>query len=414
MTYDVFISYAHQDVELATQMRTELEAAGITCWMATPEIIPPGADFPGQIVDAINAARLVVLIFTATANQSRWVANEIDRAFEKERRILPFRVTDEPPSKALELFLSRLQWFDGRPTEDSIARFVGRVRDVLAGKEPQPPTLAERVGAWFRRWGKLLAAGTIVVMAIVIYLWQQLLPPQPGEVRTNKTDGLHYVWVPPGEFDMGCTDSNEDDCFPENNLARLVRLTQGFWMGTTEVTVGAYRHFAHDHMPEAPAENPDWTHDHYPMQNVSWDEAAAYCRWTGGALPSEAQWEYAARGGRKGLRFPSGNELRQEDGRFASDAPTAVGSFHANDFGLHDMVGNVSEWTRNWWSEGLQGELPVDPEGPASGDGRTIKGGSYPEPAGRQRVYLRFHAHPDERGEIGFRCVLPSRAPQLY
>ncbi len=120
-----------------------------------------------------------------------------------------------------------------------------------------------------------------------------------GSVIENPKDGLKYVWIPPGTFRMGCS-VGDTECYPAETPAIQVTIRSGFWIGQTEVTVGAYKRFtagAGKHMPAIPSSNKDWANDKMPIVNVSWDEAQAYCKRSGGHLPSEPQWEFAARGG---------------------------------------------------------------------------------------------------------------------
>jgi hypothetical protein len=111
---DVFISYSQPDAGCAHEMVSQLEAQGIRCWIA-PRDIAPSADWAAEIIDAISAAKVMVLVFSGSSNQSAQVRREVERAVHKQVNILPFRIEDVLPSKSLEFFLSAQHWMDAFP-----------------------------------------------------------------------------------------------------------------------------------------------------------------------------------------------------------------------------------------------------------------------------------------------------------
>jgi formylglycine-generating enzyme required for sulfatase activity len=177
--------------------------------------------------------------------------------------------------------------------------------------------------------------------------------------------------------------------------------------------------------PEGGASTLDGRADH-PVVHVSWDDAMAYCRWSGLRLPTEAEWEYAARGGSDGMRFPWGDSLRPGgehrmnvwQGEFPAQNTLADGylgtapvtAFPPNQYGLYNMTGNVWEWTADWFSTTWQADRPPEsPAGPASGDRRALRGGSYlchSSYCFRYRVSARMANTPESStGNTGFRCA---------
>jgi len=237
-------------------------------------------------------------------------------------------------------------------------------------------------------------------------------PParRAGEVRAF--DDGPYVWVPAGAFMMGCT-PGDSECEGDESPRHRVTLTRGYYMARTEVTLAQYRRSGRS-MPRAPGFSQGQDH---PIVNVTWHDADAYCKAIGGRLPTEAEWERAARGGHDDRRYPWGNALSRENGNFGADKccgglasgrdrwieTAPVGQFAPNDYGLFDMAGNVWEWTADSKRAYAASEA-TDPR--ESGSNRVLRGGSWSLTPGYLRVSVR-NARGVGNGSVslGIRCV---------
>jgi serine/threonine-protein kinase len=238
--------------------------------------------------------------------------------------------------------------------------------------------------------------------------------PAAGAVRESPGDGLNYVWIPAGTFLMGCS-QGDTECDPDEKPPHQVTLTRGFWIGQTEVTVAAYRRFATAvgrTMPGAPNFNTGWANENMPILNVSWDDAQAYCGWAGGRLPTEAEWEYAARGGSSEARYGGIADVAWYDANSGGQTRD-VAQKRPNGFGLYDTLGNVWEWVNDWYDENYYRNSPSqDPRGPSSGQYRVLRGGSWVNVAWVVRASDRGRYNPENWNYVhGFRCVREVTSP---
>ncbi len=230
--------------------------------------------------------------------------------------------------------------------------------------------------------------------------------PFPGTLKLNPKDGLKYVWIPAGTFMMGCS-PGDSRCEDHEKPAHQVTITKGFWMGQTVVTLGAYKRFARAAgrgLPMGLVFITGWTDGNMPMINVTWDDAQVYCSWAGGRLPSEAEWEYAARGGSTEATYGPLDDIAWDSAN--SGRPHEVGQKHANRFGLYDMLGSVLEWVNDWYDPNYYQASPSqDPTGPAIGQSRVLRGGSWVNNPRNIRASFRLKSNPDTRNfTFGFRC----------
>jgi formylglycine-generating enzyme required for sulfatase activity len=209
---------------------------------------------------------------------------------------------------------------------------------------------------------------------------------------------------------MGCVPEDEW-CYDQERPRHQVSLGTGFWIGRTEVTAQAFERFAKGVGWSVPAA----AGPSYPVTGIDWESARSFCAAAGGRLPTEAEWEMAARGGRDSLVYPGGNELTHEQANFLGVAGrdtweelAPVASFPATGFGLYDMAGNAWEWVADWMDEEYYGRSPkIDPGGPSAGERRVVRGGSAENKPSHLRVSLRLADLPESGNAFkGFRCVL--------
>jgi formylglycine-generating enzyme required for sulfatase activity len=243
-----------------------------------------------------------------------------------------------------------------------------------------------------------------------------------GATRVSEKDGMVMVYVPAGDFTMGFNDAGTDE-----KPAHTVFLDT-YWIDRTEVTNGMYALCVQAGTCKPPGSlNSNLHSDYYgtsqyadyPVIQVDWMAAQAYCGWAGRSLPTEAQWEKAARGPDDRF-YPWGNtspncSLANYWGTtFACVGDTtAVGGYQsgASPYGALDMAGNVWEWVADWYDASYYMNSPSsNPQGPASGTDRILRGGSWYFDGYRTRSTYRYRYSPGLRGDsIGFRCA--SSAP---
>jgi formylglycine-generating enzyme required for sulfatase activity len=259
-----------------------------------------------------------------------------------------------------------------------------------------------------------------VLLVVALYLWGAA-SFWPDTTQIRLADGMVMVYAPPGTFMMG-RDSSGSDEFP----AHQVTLTEGFWIDQTEVTNEQYGQCVAEGncAVSLHANDSSWNEPNHPVVGVSWHDAVDYCTWAGGQLPTEAQWEYAARGP-DNLVYPWGDAFDGEktnfcdtncsfdwkesdwDDGYATTAPVGRYLDGRSWVGAVDVVGNVWEWVADWYdSNYYEMSSAENPTGPDDGDYKVLRGGSWYHNAVNVRADLRHNAVPDFRfSDIGFRCT---------
>ncbi len=236
------------------------------------------------------------------------------------------------------------------------------------------------------------------------------LPKTGPQTYLHKRTGITFIEIPAGEFQMG------------ENPSHLVRLTKPFWLAKYPVTNSQYELFLKSTSAGAKKTQPEYRDDRrfnqpeQPVVGVSWDDAQAYCQWTGCRLPTEAEWEYACRAGSEhAFCFGDDESLLGDYAWFYANSngqTQPVGTKKPNALGLHDMHGNVWEWCQDWYGK-YPTELAVDPLGPPYGSSRVCRGGGWRLEESNCRSGARDRSNKDYRlNDLGFRVALsPSNQP---
>ncbi len=233
----------------------------------------------------------------------------------------------------------------------------------------------------------------------------------PTPTRSPSPDDAEEVFVPAGKFTMG---SAMLDQKPEH----VVQLS-AFWIDKTEVTNARWQKCekaggcpvrlatTSNHRSDY-GTNPEYAN--FPVNHVTWDMASAFCTWAGKHLPTEAQWEKAARGTDKRL-YPWGDTWDPEKAASLMNGlldTVEVGSYPAgaSPYGALDMAGNLWEWTSDWYAESYDTNVTVDPTGPVKGENRVVRGGGYGVyDAAMYTTHRRAMLPIDEQAFLGFRCA---------
>ncbi len=225
-------------------------------------------------------------------------------------------------------------------------------------------------------------------------------------------EGREMVQIPEGPFIMGSKDGDPDEV-PERQV-----YLKAFYLDRKEVSQEEYARFAKRPLPKIEVFEDDQSkllQPEFAAMSMSWDEAAAYCKWAGKRLPTEAEWEKAGRGEGKrkyawGETFMNGRANANVDGSedgFRYLAPPGSFETGLSPYGIYDMTGNVAEWVADSYDEHYYQKAPYrDPKGPETGDLKVVRGGSWRETEHNTRLSKRFAAkHWRTDITIGFRCA---------
>jgi iron(II)-dependent oxidoreductase len=222
------------------------------------------------------------------------------------------------------------------------------------------------------------------------------------QASSNEKTPEGMVYLPGGTFAMG---SN----LGKTNETPLHKIEiEPFYIDIHEVTVKQYRTFLTETGYQQPAYwQPEFDRPDDPVVGITWYDALAYAIWADKRLPTEAEWEYAARGGSVGTIYPWGNEPNRKKANYSSSGISPVERFTPNGYGIHDMIGNVWEWCADWYSASFYQSSPKsNPEGPVMGTHKVLRGGTWYSNEEQIRITNRYFALPDIKSfHIGFRCA---------
>ncbi len=237
----------------------------------------------------------------------------------------------------------------------------------------------------------LFAMGVFFVLFSISHVW----------AKSNDDSRIIFQ---EGEFSMGdsfCSEEQGNSDWCADEAPHTVR-NKAFSIDKYEVTNGEYLEcFAegicdpaelHETRPK------DFSGMNQPVVFVSWMNAQSFCKWRGGDLPTEAQWEHAAEGS-----HPGGAHFQQ---KYQSGSPVDVGGQRPNSNGIYDMMGNVYEWTRDWYGPYPVKDIALNPKGPSEGKDKVVRGGAWHSPSHYLRVADRVARTPEYKySDVGFRCV---------
>ena len=260
------------------------------------------------------------------------------------------------------------------------------------------------------RGARLARLLTLAILAPLVHLVADDGPISPVP------EGM--VLIPAGDFMMGRTKLTDDDktgmrpLILRDDLPVHKVWLDAYFMDAKEVTHADYAKFieARKHPPPyhwLGGKYPE-SHELYPVFNVSWDDAGAYCGWQGKRLPTEAEWERAARGDKEARDYPFGDNIDSKRALYnVATGPGPVGEFSANGFGLYDMAGSVSEWCADWFERTYYAASPErNPRGPEKGLYKIIRGGAWSDGPKRVTVFFRNWVRANQRTpNLGFRCA---------
>ncbi len=434
-----FVSYAREDSDFTMRLVADLKAREANVWLDQLDI-RPGRQWDNEVEEALTECGALLVILSPTSVDSRNVMDEVGFALEEGKTVIPVIYRD----CRVPFRLRRVQYIDftsdyqaalkkliNSLAQEDLSLAVGApssgVQTVWErgreGAEGETASKAAEEEASFKEVGSrsmfgigrgtllsFIALGLAFVIASGWYVasrFYKIVPSVPItqhaaeehsiQTKINPRDNLRYAWIPGGTFTMGCS-AGVSQCEDNEKPAHEVKIGHGFWMGETEVTQGAYKAVTKKPNPS------NFKGDDLPVNQVTWDEAKLYCGAVGMRLPSEAEWEYAARAGGSAARYGNLDEVAWYHNNSGSKTHP-VGAKSHNAWGLYDMLGNVAEWCSDWYGA-YSAAAQEDPVGPKSGSTKILRGGSWDYSPRYVRAVVRDSYEPSHRSEdAGFRCL---------
>jgi formylglycine-generating enzyme required for sulfatase activity len=436
---------------------------GFEVWI--DERLDYGAQWPQELQKQLDGCSAFILIMSRHSYESEWVQSELQRARRKLKPIFPLLLDGDEPWLSVE----SIQYYDVREASDPDPKFYSDLKNVLTPTQTVR-TLQEPKDSGTE---KLASASSKLKMGIVIavllffiggaiwltgaYSKKSINPTAPALASTMEettseeltvapemtftpeitssspivnSENDEMVLIPAGEFAMGRSAGDEftgcqelrQNCqlstFMDEEPVHQVVL-DAFSIDKTEVTNALYKACEDQGSCTPPQDinsnsqasyygNPAF--DDYPVIYVTWDQAKTFCEWRGGRLPTEAEWEKAARS-TDGRTYPWGEKIDETFANFSYSVgdTTAVGSYEngKSPYGVYDMAGNVWEWVSDWYSDTYYQRSPAEnPPGPASGEMRVLRGGSWGLVGVSVSTSYRYARDPaDTSPDLGFRCA---------
>lgn len=409
---DIFISYSRNDRARVSELANCLEARGWDVWW-DPEI-PVGQSYRKVISKALDETRCVVVVWSKSSIESDWVLAEAGAG--KDRNILvPISIDGTKP----QLDFGQIQTADfsswtGNDTALEFRQVTKGIAGVIGTPTEDPNHTPESRPPRKTLPNQMLITGAGLLAAVAAgYVWLGQKPePLPKSITYGERE---MMLVPKGPFQMGANlkQGGQSESQPE----RTVYL-DAFYMDKLEVSNAEFRLFQDSHPGhelighhKECASRPETA-----VCGVRWSSAKAFCAWRGKDLPTEAQWEKAARG-INGRDYPWGDETPTEmslhaNFRYGGDGEAFDILAHPKGqslYGIYNLSGNVSEWVVDWYSpifyETAPEQNPVN-QNAENSPGRGIRGGSFSDRPENLKAFTRSWERPEQpRAFVGFRCV---------